>query len=301
MHFLLPFFFKGDIKKLQCPGCVPMKHSQDTNYADDLLHIQTHYSHKTRRRHMQPNARKTKDSLRTLNNLRKKSLLQQAVSEIEAPVITVLDCGAGSGQDLHKWAGVSQTTRRRIMYSSCDLCDESVREAQRRVAKLTAPLLTCDIQAGDALACLRRTAVCDLVCFLFSLQYMCRTIGDLRSYFHAMRSTVRPGGMLVIVLPIRERLEPRMGESNVYYSFIPQSDPGAPEYLRYSFSLQNCIWDCMEHAIPLADLLRCAEEYDFDTVRSEPWEDLSCHGVPLSHLQARLNSIYHALCFRRRP
>ena len=134
------------------------------------------------------------DAVRKLHNQMKRNLILKWV----VPGAFVLDCGCGRGGDWHKWKAV----RARVVATDPDL--ESLKEAESRALDLDFGVWF--LGPGDI-----RTAASsgpfDVVCYNFSLHYIFENEIILKESLDALTKAVRPGGLLMGVVPERARAE----------------------------------------------------------------------------------------------
>jgi len=134
------------------------------------------------------------DAVRKLHNQMKRNLILKWVT----PGAFVLDCGCGRGGDWHKWKAICARV------AATDPDPESLKEAESRALDLDFGVWF--LGPGDI-----RTAASsgpfDVVCYNFSLHYIFENEIILKESLDALTKAVRPGGLLMGVVPERARAE----------------------------------------------------------------------------------------------
>ena len=132
------------------------------------------------------------EALRKLHNGQKRQLIQKWVR----PGSSVLDCGCGRGGDWHKWKAV------RANVSAIDPDPASLAEAESRARDMGFPVRF--LGTGD----IRQvTGTYDVVCYNFSLHYIFENSQVLAESLDAIRRAVKPGGLLIGIVPELARAE----------------------------------------------------------------------------------------------
>lgn len=113
---------------------------------------------------------------------------RQMINEFVKPGAKVLDCGCGRGGDLLKWQSVQAKV------TCVDPDPESLEEAKRRAKEIgfKAKFVLGDIHKVT-------NGPFDIVCYNFSLHY--------EKNFETIVSSVKPGGLLIGLVPDPDRLE----------------------------------------------------------------------------------------------
>jgi SAM-dependent methyltransferase len=181
--------------------------------------------------------------LRKEHNAIKRKMIQENVR----PGQTVLDCGCGRGGDLLKWQSVQAKV------TCVDPDRESLDEAKSRAKEIgfDAKFVLGDIH--------KVKGTYDVVCYNFSLHY--------EKNFSTIVSRVKPGGLLMGIVPDPERLETewfmdRLGNTCIrdgdvlkvklcdgpFYNGVERSEPildtcGLKNILKNSF--ETIVWEPM--------------------------------------------------------
>lgn len=129
------------------------------------------------------------EALRKLHNSAKRELIKKWV----APGSSVLDCGCGRGGDWHKWKAV------RARVTAIDPDEASLREAEQRAREMNFPVRF--LGTGDIREVREQF---DVVCYNFSLHYI---VDSWTESLDAIARTVKPGGLLIGIVPERARAE----------------------------------------------------------------------------------------------
>lgn len=135
------------------------------------------------------------DALRKLHNREKLKLIRSVVGNTKD--LMVLDVGCGRGGDMGKWA---------MVYARVDGIDPdktSIEEANRRVLTNNTKHMTytvCDITQWVS------NIHYDIVCYNFSLQYIFKDLQTLSNTVDALERLVRPGGVLMGVVPDADKI-----------------------------------------------------------------------------------------------
>lgn len=140
---------------------------------------------------------KTNEELRKLHNDCKRRLIMDHVQ----PRAFVLDCGCGRGGDWWKWKAV------RARVAAIDPDAESLREAESRA--MDSGFGVWFLGQGD----IRQAAFAgpfDVVCYNFSLHYI---VDSWEESLKAISVAVRPGGLLIGIVPERVRAESMVDEN----------------------------------------------------------------------------------------
>lgn len=113
---------------------------------------------------------------------------RKMINEFVKPGAKVLDCGCGRGGDLLKWQSVQAKV------TCVDPDPESLEEAKRRAKEIgfKAKFVLGDIHKVT-------NGPFDIVCYNFSLHY--------EKNFETIVSSVKPGGLLIGLVPDPDRLE----------------------------------------------------------------------------------------------
>lgn len=113
---------------------------------------------------------------------------RQMINEFVKPGAKVLDCGCGRGGDLLKWQSV------KAQVTCVDPDPESLEEAKRRAKEIgfKTKFVLGDIHKVT-------NGPFDVICYNFSLHY--------EKNFETIVSSVKPGGLLIGLVPDPDRLE----------------------------------------------------------------------------------------------
>lgn len=121
----------------------------------------------------------------------------------------VLDCGCGRGGDLHKWRAV------RARVDAIDPDAESIIEAQKRSKEMGLDVNFMGV--GDIRqAVMNMTEPWDVVCYNFSMHYICSDQKTFDESIRAISRAVRPGGLLIGIAPEKIRIETMCHPSGVF-------------------------------------------------------------------------------------
>jgi len=206
------------------------------------------------------------EGYRSLCNGMKATLIEAAVQAVKrtggrSPRLSVLDVGSGRGGDIAKWC------RYRLrLYLGVDASSASVAEAERRHQKLVsdgrgalvASFAQVDIRTerlpiGDGAA--------DVASLQFSMQYAFDSEAGAKHLLSELARAVRPGGLVVAMLPDGDRLAAVLGRPEPSQSFghfcfrkfertaqaLEQADP--PVGIPYSFTLGTRRDACPEYLV----------------------------------------------------
>ena len=173
---------------------------------------------------------------------------RQMINEFVKPGAKVLDCGCGRGGDLLKWQSV------KAQVTCVDPDPESLEEAKRRAKEIgfKTKFVLGDIHKVT-------NGPFDVVCYNFSLHY--------EKNFKTIVSSVKPGGLLIGLVPDPDRLETewfmdRLGNTCIrdgdtlkvklcdgpFYNGSEKSEP-ILDTLKLKNILKNCfetiVWESM--------------------------------------------------------
>ena len=136
----------------------------------------------------------TSEQMRKMHNDAKRQLIQRWV----LPGTKVLDCGCGRGGDWHKWKAA------KVHVFAIDPDEESLREAEQRAHDMQFGVWFLGrgsvIQAAFA-------GPFDVICYNFSLQYICEDPATYRASLKAIACALNPNGLLIGVVPEKARAE----------------------------------------------------------------------------------------------
>ena len=136
----------------------------------------------------------TSEHMRKTHNDAKRQLIQRWVLH----GTKVLDCGCGRGGDWHKWKAA------RVHVFAIDPDEESLREAEQRAHDMQFGVWFLGqgsiIQAAFA-------GPFDVICYNFSLQYICEDPVTYRTSLKAIACSLNPNGLLIGVVPEKARAE----------------------------------------------------------------------------------------------
>ena len=141
----------------------------------------------------------TSEHMRKMHNDAKRQLIQRWV----LPGTKVLDCGCGRGGDWHKWKAA------KVHVFAIDPDEESLKEAEQRAH---------DIQFGvwflgtGTIIQAAFAGPYDLICYNFSLQYICEDPPLYRASLKAIACSLNPNGLLIGVVPEKARAEALMDQ-----------------------------------------------------------------------------------------
>ena len=134
------------------------------------------------------------EHMRKMHNDAKRQLIQRWV----LPGTKVLDCGCGRGGDWHKWKAA------RVHVFAIDPDEASLCEAEQRAHDMQFGVwflgLGSIIQAAFA-------GPYDVICYNFSLQYICEDPVTYRTSLKAIACSLNPNGLLMGVAPEKARAE----------------------------------------------------------------------------------------------
>lgn len=134
------------------------------------------------------------EHMRKMHNDAKRQLIQRWV----LPGTKVLDCGCGRGGDWHKWKAACAHV------FAIDPDEESLREAEQRAHDMRFGVWFLGkgsiIQAAFA-------GPFDVICYNFSLQYICEDPVTYRTSLKAIACSLNPNGLLIGVVPEKARAE----------------------------------------------------------------------------------------------
>jgi len=138
------------------------------------------------------------DALRKTHNNCKRDLIIKWVK----PGQNVLDCGCGRGGDLWKWTQV------KARVTAIDPDGPSLAEAHSRAYENN--LRVEFLPPGDIRDV---TGTFDVVCYNFALHYI---VDNLAESVKALKSVVRPGGLLIGITPEKARAEAMVDSSGKF-------------------------------------------------------------------------------------
>jgi hypothetical protein len=145
--------------------------------------------------------------MRKMHNDAKRQLIQRWVS----PGAKVLDCGCGRGGDWHKWKAA------RVHVFAIDPDEESLREAEQRAHDMQFGVWFLGtgsvIQAAFA-------GPFDVICYNFSLQYICEDPPTYRASLKAIACSLNPNGLLIGVVPEKARAEALVDKYGHFKDFL---------------------------------------------------------------------------------
>ena len=107
----------------------------------------------------------------------------------------ILDVGCGFGGDLQKWHKCGANI------NMCDPEPAALVEAKSRAKNMH---MRVNFYEGDIHNCPKRKF--DVVCFNFSLHYIFKTRDLFFSSIHEIRKRVKPGGLLIGIIPDSEKI-----------------------------------------------------------------------------------------------
>ena len=143
------------------------------------------------------------ETLRKLHNSCKRELIYKWVK----PNSFVLDCGCGRGGDWRKWKDVHARV------AAIDPDTESLEEAERRASAINFDVWFLGpgtiIQAAFA-------GPYDVVCYNFSLHYICENEILYQNSITALGVSVKQGGYLIGITPDKDRAESMIDENNEF-------------------------------------------------------------------------------------
>jgi SAM-dependent methyltransferase len=134
------------------------------------------------------------DALRKQHNDYKRELIRRWV----LPGTKVLDCGCGRGGDILKW----RATRAHIF--AIDPDEESLREAEQRAHDANTGVWF--LNPGTILEA-QASGPYDVICYNFSLQYICEDQATYRASLKALVASLCPNGLLIGIVPEKARAE----------------------------------------------------------------------------------------------
>jgi SAM-dependent methyltransferase len=143
------------------------------------------------------------DELRKLHNSCKRKIILDWVR----PGSFVLDCGCGRGGDWWKWKAV------KAKVSAIDPDRESLVEAENRAIEMGFGVWF--LGQGD----IRQAAFAgsfDVVCYNFSLHYIFQDENTFRDSLKAIKVAVKPGGLLIGIVPEKARAESMVDENDQF-------------------------------------------------------------------------------------
>lgn len=143
------------------------------------------------------------DALRKLHNNCKRELIIKYVKRNSY----VLDCGCGRGGDWWKW----QAVQARV--AAIDPDAESLSEAENRAATMNFKV---DFLGEGDIRAAAFAGPYDVVCYNFSLHYICENEEIYRNSLKALGVAVRPGGLLIGITPDKHRAEALMNENGYF-------------------------------------------------------------------------------------
>jgi ubiquinone/menaquinone biosynthesis C-methylase UbiE len=139
------------------------------------------------------------DALLKLHNNCKRQLIVKWVR----PNSTVLDCGCGRGGDWWKW----KTVKARVFAIDPDA--ESLVEAQKRALENNIPI---NFLGQGTIVQAAFAGPFDVVCYNFSLHYIFENEMTYQNSLKALALTVKPGGLLIGIVPDKHRAEMMVDE-----------------------------------------------------------------------------------------
>ena len=131
------------------------------------------------------------EEIRKNHNNAKRDLIQSVTRDGDQ----ILDVGCGFGGDLQKWHKCGANI------NMCDPEPTALVEAKSRAKNMH---MRVNFYEGDIHNCPKRKF--DVVCFNFSLHYIFKTRDLFFSSIHEIRKRVKPGGLLIGIIPDSEKI-----------------------------------------------------------------------------------------------
>jgi SAM-dependent methyltransferase len=217
------------------------------------------------------------EEIRKNHNDAKRNLIQMVSKEGEH----ILDVGCGFGGDLQIWAKCG------VNINMCDPEPSALIEARSRAKNMH---MRVNFYEGDIHNCPNRKF--DVVCFNFSLHYIFATKNLFFSSIHEIRKRVKPGGILMGIIPDSEKINfktPFIDESGNFFKLKDHGNGGFGEKLFVNLVDTPYYADGPKsEPVAFKDLLIThLEELGFNL---ELWEGLS--GNPISELYSKFIFVY---------
>lgn len=234
------------------------------------------------------------EGYRSLCNGMKAALIETAAQAVKrtggrSPRLSVLDVGSGRGGDISKWCRY-----RPRLYLGLDGSAASVEEARRRHqglvsngrGGLVASFVAVDVRT-EPLPIVDGGA--DIASLQFSLQYAFDTKEGAKHLLSELARAVRPGGLVVAMLPDGDRLASILRQQGVQHKFghfcfrkfertshvLETSNP--PVGIPYSFTLGTRRDACPEYAVSPLYLEQLLKEAGFEGALSEGKISVNAH------------------------
>lgn len=234
------------------------------------------------------------EGYRSLCNGMKAALIETAAQGVKrtggrSPRLSVLDVGSGRGGDINKWCRYRPRS-----YLGVDGSAASVEEARRRHQKLVSDGkggLAASFMAVDV----RKEKLpiadggVDVASLQFSLQYAFDTEEGARHLISELARVVRPGGLVVALLPDGDRLAAVLRQAGPQQSFghfsfrkfertahaLETANP--PVGIPYSFTLGTRRDACPEYLVSPRYLQQILQEVGFEGALSEGRMSIGAH------------------------
>ena len=133
------------------------------------------------------------EAVRRQNNLKKRSIIDDACSG--RPGAQVLDVGCGFGGDLQKWSAHD------VRVNMCEPDPSALKEAKRRADSLGIHVRFIE---GDIRNCPAK--LYDIICYNFSIHYIFESKETFTQSIKAIRQHLKKGGIVVGCIPDCERI-----------------------------------------------------------------------------------------------
>jgi SAM-dependent methyltransferase len=217
------------------------------------------------------------EEIRKNHNEAKRELIQSVSQKGQH----ILDVGCGFGGDLQKWH------RFGVNINMCDPEPSALEEARSRAKNMH---MRVNFYEGDIHDCPKRKF--DVVCFNFSLHYIFASKNLFFSSIHEIRKRVKPGGLLIGIIPDSEKIifrTPYIDDDGNFFKLKDHGNGGFGEKLFVNLVDTPYYADGPKsEPVAFKDLLVThLEDLGFSL---EQWEGLK--GNPISELYSKFIFVY---------
>jgi SAM-dependent methyltransferase len=217
------------------------------------------------------------EEIRKNHNEAKRELIQSVSQKGQH----ILDVGCGFGGDLQKWH------RCGVNINMCDPEPSALEEARSRAKNMH---MWVNFYEGDIHDCPKRKF--DVVCFNFSLHYIFASKNLFFSSIHEIRKRVKPGGLLIGIIPDSEKIifrTPYIDDDGNFFKLKDHGNGGFGEKLFVNLVDTPYYADGPKsEPVAFKDLLVThLEDLGFSL---EQWEGLK--GNPISELYSKFIFVY---------